>query len=1056
MISTCFHRSRWMRIRTPWRATGEQGCLIKVTALLKRFLMVKNTRRILRKRRLILIFFPLVLGALGMALTFLNAPVSRYASLCTLEVNGEFPVPGIHHPPGIDPVDALSSEIKNDAVLREAARKAGLIPAGDSQKKGFQETSARLLKDLRSRISVKRGPLGDIFRIEVVDQDPRLSSDLANALASTFVEHLNRWQERRLTSSLEGIETQIMEARQRLRESQGAFETFSRDNRVLSMEAQSQGRLEEDREIRKQLRPLSQDERELTTLLERLENFIRSPSKPHNGRFYSPRVSKEYLGLNNTLEALLRKEKSSEKIGSPPPNGSPPFDPKVAETARKMATLLESQIAAVREKIGPLEEAAGRSDGETRALLETRLTFERLKKRMEADEELAALLETRKRETLIRHASMSGGLRVIEPAVPPRSPVNPPRFLKNTALGVLIGLCLALIGVFTFEALAASRGRVEKVSKNLDIRVLGAAPMLEFSADPGLPGGSRPDGEDPQRAGTDPALASHYSPTSVLAENFRSIRTRILSGGEAESSKTFLVSSALPQEGKTFVAVNLAVTAAQAGMKTLLIGADLRRPGLARVFGIEESPGLAQILVGGVPRSDALRTVTDLMMGHMAPDGVLRTPGLDRLHIITAGTVPPHPGPLLDSDRLRRLLEEAEAEYDLVILDSPPALSGTDATVLGGKVRHALIVWRMGKMPGGLLKKVKALFDQVGCSLSGIILNGIDGEISSDAERMEQGPEGFFLEEPPEREAKMEVEQVQAIARETDEIRLDAAEDALRSPAAAASGEGVKNPFKPGIIHLLVALLFLVAGLLWQSGLLEKNVGQDAGNGAGGPAPSGTPSAPPSGAVLVRPIDRPPAAAPPAEETPGPERADSLQEEEEPPVLPVLQPSPPPQEAAQEEDSLETAPPASYPYALYLGSFQTLKRAKRAVSLYSREDLPAYWVRVKFKEKGLWYRVYAGFFKSQTDAKGFIQTHSLPEAKVKHTQYANRLGIFDSADQLNAAVRSLQNKGYAPYVIRTPDGRAVLFVGAYLTREGAEQQHRDLERGGVTAEVVSR
>jgi cell division septation protein DedD len=148
--------------------------------------------------------------------------------------------------------------------------------------------------------------------------------------------------------------------------------------------------------------------------------------------------------------------------------------------------------------------------------------------------------------------------------------------------------------------------------------------------------------------------------------------------------------------------------------------------------------------------------------------------------------------------------------------------------------------------------------------------------------------------------------------------------------------------------------------------------------------------------------------------------------------------------------------PSSYPYSLYLGSFRTLKRAKKAIAIYQKKGLAPYWVKVTLRKKGEWYRVYVGCFRDPKKAKQFRETHGLTDATVKSTPYANLIGIYTSPGEIEDQSQSLRNLGYFPYIIKDHNGRSRLFVGAFLPEGRALRQCRELESSGITSRVVKR
>jgi cell division septation protein DedD len=155
----------------------------------------------------------------------------------------------------------------------------------------------------------------------------------------------------------------------------------------------------------------------------------------------------------------------------------------------------------------------------------------------------------------------------------------------------------------------------------------------------------------------------------------------------------------------------------------------------------------------------------------------------------------------------------------------------------------------------------------------------------------------------------------------------------------------------------------------------------------------------------------------------------------------------------------ETAPVpekiVSYPYSLYLGSFQNLERAKKAVSLYGAKGVSAYWVKVLLS-KGTWYRVYAGYFEDSEKAQQLRREKGLKEATIEETPYANLIGAFTSSDEVEDRISYLRNLGYSPYAVKDPGGKFRLYVGAFYPEYRAKRQYKELNASGVQSRVVKR
>lgn len=144
------------------------------------------------------------------------------------------------------------------------------------------------------------------------------------------------------------------------------------------------------------------------------------------------------------------------------------------------------------------------------------------------------------------------------------------------------------------------------------------------------------------------------------------------------------------------------------------------------------------------------------------------------------------------------------------------------------------------------------------------------------------------------------------------------------------------------------------------------------------------------------------------------------------------------------------------PYSIQLGSYRTLERAKKAITHYSKRGLSPYWVKVNLKEKGIWYRVFTGYFEDKQKADIFRQEYGLTESVIKKTPYANLIGTYQSRGELEAQVQLLRNLDYSPIVIANPDGTSRLFVGAFSTKAEAEELYIELKSDHIKSQVIER
>jgi capsular exopolysaccharide synthesis family protein len=199
-------------------------------------------------------------------------------------------------------------------------------------------------------------------------------------------------------------------------------------------------------------------------------------------------------------------------------------------------------------------------------------------------------------------------------------------------------------------------------------------------------------------------------PKSEIAESYRALRTSILLSSLGAPPQTILVTSALPQEGKTTTSVNCAIVLAQQGGRVLLVDADLRRPAIHDSLGIRADGGLSTLLAG-----------------QSKPEQVIvSSPQLPNLHVLPAGPPPPQPAELLSSDLMKQHLAEWRKQFDHIVIDTPPALSVTDAVALSIVADSVVLVIRSGFTSREALRRARDLLLRVNAKVTGVVVNAVD------------------------------------------------------------------------------------------------------------------------------------------------------------------------------------------------------------------------------------------------------------------------------------------------------------------------------------------
>ncbi|WP_341359337.1 polysaccharide biosynthesis tyrosine autokinase [Georgenia sp. M64] len=290
---------------------------------------------------------------------------------------------------------------------------------------------------------------------------------------------------------------------------------------------------------------------------------------------------------------------------------------------------------------------------------------------------------------LLANAGQSVTATALSPARIPGSPSSPD-IERNLLLGALTGLMLGV-------GLALARqGLDTKVRSESDIKALSDRPIL------GVVPFSRASRQDP--------LVMETDPHGPHAEALRRLRTNLLFVDVTTRKHSFVVTSAVPGEGKTTTAVNLALAMADAGSRVLLVDADLRNPSVASTMGLEGSVGLTTILLGRATADDVVQRWKDTS-----------------LQVLPAGQIPPNPSELLGSEAMATLFRELSAKADFVIVDSPPVVPVIDAVLLTRLTGGALLVVGANRTRKRHVSSALEALETVGAPVSGFSLNMVQG-----------------------------------------------------------------------------------------------------------------------------------------------------------------------------------------------------------------------------------------------------------------------------------------------------------------------------------------
>jgi capsular exopolysaccharide synthesis family protein len=346
--------------------------------------------------------------------------------------------------------------------------------------------------------------------------------------------------------------------------------------------------------------------------------------------------------------------------------------------------------------------SGSRGQANVQSIAETSLAD--LDQRIETDRQNLNLYMQRANELRVTsYDNSAGNVSMVEEARVPRAPIGPAR-ARNIIIAFMLSLGLGIGLAFLLDYLDDTLKSVEDVDRHLHLPTLALIPAPREQRRLLGRGPATPE------PGAATALALIDDARSPVAEAYRHLRTSLLLSSAGQPPRTILVTSSQPSEGKTTTAVNIATMLAQTGAEVLVLDCDLRRPRVHAHFGVGNGRGVTNYLSGDANISDILQS----------PKGVS-----ENLKVITSGPVPPNAAELLGSDEMRKLLYVLSENFTHIVIDSPPAISFTDASILSTMVDGVMLVVHGGRSSRAVVRRAKQQLQDVGAHIFGIVLNNV-------------------------------------------------------------------------------------------------------------------------------------------------------------------------------------------------------------------------------------------------------------------------------------------------------------------------------------------
>ena len=304
-----------------------------------------------------------------------------------------------------------------------------------------------------------------------------------------------------------------------------------------------------------------------------------------------------------------------------------------------------------------------------------------------------------------------------------------PKPVRNGLLAAALGLILGIGLAFLWETLDTRVRSAEEIGRRLRLPLLGRLP------------------EPPRKARSANQLVTLGAPGGGQAEAFRVLRTNLEFVNLEPQAKTIMVTSAVPSEGKSTTAANLAVALARAGRRITLIDLDLRRPSMNLFFDRDREPGLTDVVLGHVQLDEALASVnllTGTLNDDKASNGRSRASGV--LELLSTGPLPPNPGEFVTTAGLEDILDEVRERANIVLIDAPPLLGVGDALHLSRRVDGLILVCRLNTLRRPMLHELQRILDACPAAKLGFVLAGAEAE-----EGYDYGVAGYYQYRSPSR-----------------------------------------------------------------------------------------------------------------------------------------------------------------------------------------------------------------------------------------------------------------------------------------------------------------
>jgi len=550
-----------------------------------------------------------------------------------------------------------------------------------------------LIKVLLKKVRVEHVRDTRILRISAENRNPELAALIANEFVNVYTRSNMSLKVKMSAQAQDWLNKEVETQKQKVRESELKLQNYKEENSIVSIANQeaimgdSLTKLNtnyltaQERRIRAETNYNSLIDKDSNVTLENLSAlFTENPSLK--------KLKENYL----TQTALLVEYKKIYKHKHPKMI-------RLLEGIEYLKSGIKSEVDteyknAVQEET-KFKKAMAEQKVNALELERKIINYNALQREVDTNERILEIVLNRLKETSIASQIQTNNVRVQDFAEIPKNPIKPKKTL-NIILALIVGLLGGTVLALFKDYMDVSLDDPQDIAVLLQIPVLGPVPKI------------RPDGKKITKK-KDVDLIVEKDPNSLASEAYRSIRTNILfSMNQSGSSKSIVITSSVPREGKTISAVNLALILASSGERVLLVDADMRKPRVHTIFDYDNVSGLLQFLTG---EKDF--------------DSTVKYSGISNLYVATSGGTTNNPAELISSENMKRFLQNASAHYSIIIIDTPPVTLVTDAALLSSLCTGTILIAEGGKTTKEFLTRSKELLKNVKANILGVIVNNI-------------------------------------------------------------------------------------------------------------------------------------------------------------------------------------------------------------------------------------------------------------------------------------------------------------------------------------------